>query len=309
MFHDNQHVLPYWIQQMTKVIHHLGKDNVFVSILESHSKDSTPALLEAFDLQLAALGVPRRIIVRDNSIPRPSKMDTEPPRIEFLAASRNKVLEPLLEKGGYQRVLFSNDVFVEADSVLDLLGTRDGNYDMACGIDLAYWGMYDAWVLRDRLGRIASSLWPYLFDDEGKQAVMNDEPAAVFSCWNGIVAFRADPVLPDHLRNVSNLTLAPLKFRASTQDECFSSESFNFPYDLRRRFNMNEIYMNPRVITSYQWRLYFWFKYVVRHWLIVWWMKHWEAGSGMLRARTIIGDEKGIWTWDGGECQPWPKKV
>ncbi|KAJ7598249.1 cryptococcal mannosyltransferase 1-domain-containing protein [Mycena floridula] len=246
-----------------------------------HHDLPTPALLEAFDLHLAALGVPQHIVVGNNSILRLSKMDTAPLRIELLAARET-----------------SNDVFIEADSVLDLLGTQDGNYDMACGIDLAYWWyalfsllpvhadlgsrMYDAWVLRDRLGHIASSLWPYLFNDEGKQAMMNDEPAAVFSCWNGIVAFRANLVLPDHLRNTN-------VFR---RNHSISLTTFD------------DALINPWVITSYQWRLYFWFKYVVKHWLIVWWMKRWEAGSRMLQARTIIGDKKGIWTWDGGECQP-----
>ncbi len=67
-------------------------------------------------------------------------MDTAPPRIKFLAAVRNKVLEPLVANGSYDRVIFSNDVFIESETILELLKTRDGDYDMACGIDLSYWG-------------------------------------------------------------------------------------------------------------------------------------------------------------------------
>jgi hypothetical protein len=111
--------------------------------------------------------------------------------------------------------------------------------------------------------------------------MQTDSPAPVFSCWNGIVVFAADPLIPIPLR--SNRTLStdplpyelpsthpaaqdpsmrgsspaltpPMKFRASAPGECFSSESFLLPYDLRRQFNLQRIYVNPRVITAYKWR-------------------------------------------------------
>jgi hypothetical protein len=71
---------------------------------------------------------------------RPESMNTAPPRIRFLAASRNLVMQPLVEGGGYEHVIFSNDVFVEAESIVELLNTKGGNYDMVCGLDLSYWG-------------------------------------------------------------------------------------------------------------------------------------------------------------------------
>lgn len=86
------------------------------------------------------MNVSRRIILDDKSIRRPPSMDTAPPRIEFLAAVRNLALAPLLERGGYDRVLFSNDIFVSAESIVELLHTKDGDYDMACGLDLSFWG-------------------------------------------------------------------------------------------------------------------------------------------------------------------------
>ncbi len=189
--------------------------------------------------------------------------------------------------------------------------------------------MYDAWVVRDRLGRLVSSLWPYFLEDAGMQAVMADEPAPVFSCWNGIVAFRPDPFLPVHLRksgrlstaplstplpsshplypqdvNLSPAHMPPLSFRPSTEKECFSSESFLMPYDLRRQFEMNDIYLNPRVISSYDWTFYVWYKYVLRHWMVKWWIENVENGSRMHLAKMVIGDAKNVWRWDGGECQP-----
>jgi hypothetical protein len=108
-----------------------------------------------------------------------------------------------------------------------------------------------------------------------------ESPVPVFTCWNGIVVFTADPLLPIALR--SNRTLSndplpyelpathpathnasmqgpspaltpPIQFRASAPGECFSSESFLLPYDLRRQFNLQHIYLNPKVINGYDWR-------------------------------------------------------
>ncbi|KAF8209165.1 cryptococcal mannosyltransferase 1-domain-containing protein [Mycena galopus ATCC 62051] len=328
LFHNDADVLPYWINQITKLIHYLGPDNVFVSILEGYSSDNSPVLLDDFDRRLKQMRVAHRVLTRDRSLVRPASMNVALPRIQFLAALRNRVLRPLVEKGGYERVIFSNNVFVEAESIVELLRTKDGDYDMACGLDLSYWGLYDQWVIRDRLGRIASTLWPYFLEDTGFRAVMDDEPAPVFTCWNGLVSIRAEPFLPLHLRTgqlstsplskplapthpaypqPANLTPAatpPLRFRASAKQECFSSECFNLPYDLRRRFDLQKIYVNPRVITSYVWSHYVWFKYITRHWAVKWWIEKVENGNGIHLAKLILGNPAKIFQWDGGECHP-----
>lgn len=198
---------------------------------------------------------------------------------------------------------------------------------MVCGVDLSYWGLYDAWVTRDSKGRINPSRWPYFFEDAGMAESMNDEPVPVLTCWNGITAIRADPFLPSHLRKPNFLSSTPitlpkshpnypstispseapqLLFRASKEGECFSSESFLLPYDLRRQFHMNKIFVNPLVITSYEKRFYIWYKYILRHWLVRWWMYKFEDRSHetMMAGRMIIGNPADVWTWDGGECHP-----
>ncbi|KAJ7232090.1 cryptococcal mannosyltransferase 1-domain-containing protein [Mycena rebaudengoi] len=347
MFYDNGGVLPYWIQEVTKLIHYLGPDNVFVSIVESNSNDNTPALLNDFAASLAALRVPHKVIVGDTSVQRPGDMGTGFPRIDFLAAVRNLVMQPLIElaEGTYSetgnvntrappqhfsRVVWSNDVYIEAESIVELLDTNGGDFDMACGLDLAYWGLYDQWVIRDRLGRIASTLWPYFLEDTGYKGVMADLPAPVFACWNGIVAVRAEPFLPPALRLSAStrLSMAPLarplvhthplfgtnstpfaapalRFRSSAPGECFSSESFNLPYDLNRVFGMGATYVNPRVINSYNWDYYVYWKYVTRHWAVKWFIERVENGKGVHLAKMILGDPAKVWQWDGGECHPW----
>ncbi|KAJ7622878.1 cryptococcal mannosyltransferase 1-domain-containing protein [Mycena rosella] len=326
LFNNNIDILPHWIEEFTKVIHYLGTANVFISVVESNSWDGTAEMLDEWKGTLDGMGVAHLIHTRDHVVPRPSDRD----RIDFLSAARNLALAPLVEKGGYDVVLFSNDILIKAESVVELLKTNNGEWDMVCGLDVGRWGLYDVWVVRDRLGRLVSSLWPYFLEDAGIQAVMEDEPAPVFTCWNGIVAFRADPVLPIHLRKPGRLSTSPLPrplsnthpaypqpasltpaltpplaFRPSTAKECISSESFNFPYDLRRQFDMQRIFLNPRVINAYEWRYFVWYKYITRHWVVVWWMKNVEVGNGMQFAKMVIGDAKRVWTWDGGECHPW----
>ena len=124
---------------MLSVITYLGTQNVFVSIVESNSHDKTPELLRGFAATLAERGVAQRILVHDDAIEKPDDMSFNN-RINFLAAVRNRAMEPLVEDGGYDRVLFSNDVYVEPESVIELLETRNGTYDMVCGMDFNHFG-------------------------------------------------------------------------------------------------------------------------------------------------------------------------
>ena len=139
MFHNNEEVIPYWSDSIIKAIHYLGADNVFVSILESKSEDQSPALLQQLDDRLDAMQVQRRILTRDEAIAKPVG-GKEIQRIQYLSALRNRVLEPLVENGGYDKVIFSNDIFIEPETILELLYTSEGEYDMACGMDYGQWG-------------------------------------------------------------------------------------------------------------------------------------------------------------------------
>ncbi|KAF7326524.1 Glycosyltransferase family 69 protein [Mycena venus] len=61
---------------MTKVIHYLGPDNVFVSIVKSYRTDAMPTLLLSFNKALSSMGIPHCILMQDTSIPRPPSMLT-----------------------------------------------------------------------------------------------------------------------------------------------------------------------------------------------------------------------------------------
>ncbi|TFY60951.1 hypothetical protein EVJ58_g4808 [Rhodofomes roseus] len=327
-FYNNHIVLPYWTKSMLSTISYLGPENVFVSIVESHSSDNTPELLREFDASLAKMHVPRRILIQDTAIEKPEDLSFDN-RIEFLAAVRNRVMEPLVDYGGYDKVLFSNDVYIEPESIVELIETAGGEYDFACAMDFNHYGAYDAWVLRDRLGHLTSTIWPYFIDKPSIDLMRQDAPVPAFTCWNGMVVFNAEPLLPIHLRPNRTLSSDPLstplprthplergpspaltpalRFRKSDRGtgECFESESFNLPYDFRRVFGLDRVLVNPRVVTSYDFRFYVWFKWVLSHRLVRWWVRDVYDGWGMERRKMVVGPEDQVWVWDGGDCHPW----
>ncbi|KAH7908257.1 glycosyltransferase family 69 protein [Hygrophoropsis aurantiaca] len=331
MFSNNEAVIPYWAASLMKAIHYLGTDNVFVSILESNSHDRSPQLLRDFAEMLAKTNVAHRVLTDDTAVERSNWVDTNMERINFLSAVRNRAIEPLVEKGGYDKLVFSNDIYIEPETIIELLETADGNYDMACGLDFGSYGGYDAWVLRDRQGKLTSTVWPYFFDEVDYRGMQVEAPIPVFSCWNGIIVARADPLIPIHLRSNHTLSTEPLpyslptthpaahnaslsrpspaltpaiRFRASASEECFSSESFLLPYDLRRQFDMQRIFVNPRVITAYKWRYYMYFKWFLRHPLLKWWIQKLYDVSWMRKNIKVVGNPAKVWWWDGGDCHP-----
>ena len=139
MFHNNEKVIPYWSDSIIKAIHYLGPDNVFVSIVESESDDRSPVLLQQLDDKLGAMGIQRRILTQDEAVTKPENLIGNN-RIYYLSALRNRALEPLVEMGGYDKVMFSNDIYIEPEAILELLYTAEGEYDMVCGMDYGIWG-------------------------------------------------------------------------------------------------------------------------------------------------------------------------
>ncbi|TBU36820.1 cryptococcal mannosyltransferase 1-domain-containing protein [Dichomitus squalens] len=279
-FHQNEQVLPYWTQTTLDAITYLGTDNVFVSVVENYSSDRSPELLREFASELDKRGVKNRILVQDETIKKPEKV----------------ALEPLLAHGGYDKVLFSNDIFIEPESVIELLETRDGDFDFACGLDFGHFGAYDMWVLRDRVGHLTAGIWPYFFDTAGYEAMKKENPVPVFTCWNGIVVFQADPAGHPWAKKLgpSPALTSPLVFRASVEGECYSSESFLLPYDLRRIMGLNKIYANPRVVNGYVWKYYAWHKWVLRERHVKWFIEQVWDGAWIQYARMIVGDAKKV---------------
>ncbi|KXZ52448.1 hypothetical protein GPECTOR_9g492 [Gonium pectorale] len=164
--HNSRQLLPNLILQLLALLGSLGGGRdaarCFVSIYESGSKDSTPALLSVLRRLLDLLGVPNRIVTggsisrqqhrqqdaeaqthrkaRARRRPDGTELIGGEARIAFLAALRNAALEPLQQQNRtagsgrrFRRVVFLNDIYFCSYDVLRLLAYDSA--DMVCGLD------------------------------------------------------------------------------------------------------------------------------------------------------------------------------
>ncbi len=124
----------YWSRALLALCSALGPSNVYVSILESGSQEDTKGALRDLEAKLNELGVENRIELGQDvyeqfeelqAVPGPDEDRTgwiftgrgpkgwEVRRIPYLAALRNRAMQPLLEmksKRKFDRVLWINDV-------------------------------------------------------------------------------------------------------------------------------------------------------------------------------------------------------
>lgn len=200
-----------WTSSLISLTKKLGPENVYVSILESGSWDESKAVLKELDDALEELKVSKRVILSSSThkdeMEKPigegwidtSRGRKELRRIPYLSRLRNEAMKPLAEetdKGqSYGRIVWINDVVFTPEDVIELLNTRDGDYAAACSLDFAkppeY---YDTFALRDLNGdEAATSTFPYFRSRSSREAMLRGMPVPVQSCWNGIVAFDAEP--------------------------------------------------------------------------------------------------------------------
>ncbi|WVF66089.1 hypothetical protein IAT40_000828 [Kwoniella sp. CBS 6097] len=206
--HDNEAVLARWSDQLVQLAFHLGREDVFVSIYESNSRDRTKSLLSVLNNTLTNLSISHRIVTaEDNKHWWPYQTSSE--RIAYLANARNKALEPIQSADdavripdweGYTKVLFLNDIWYSWQSMARLLDTKvegeeDEEYDQACAMDFFASGLYDTWAARDICGTPLRVFWPYVKDSVTVKQIRKEEPFRVSSCWNGAVALKAAPFL------------------------------------------------------------------------------------------------------------------
>ncbi|KAJ3451897.1 hypothetical protein M0812_03655 [Anaeramoeba flamelloides] len=243
-------------REILKLIKILGTNNIFVSILSNGNKDKTPELLTKFANELTVLKVPHYIDLKGEGIER---KDYFKDRIKYLAELRNRVLEPLTIE--YAKVLFINDVILKVQDILKLLLTPI-DYDMVCSMDFSHakftyddshtvrhiyppsLKFYDLWVARDLDGDLFQSTYPWIKDPDRVHLLKNGLPFQVYSCWNGMVIFKSEPLL-----------IEKIKFRSRYKEECLSSECEFFTKDLWKN-GYTKIFINPIIQVAYEKEIY-----------------------------------------------------
>lgn len=262
-FFDSEKSLEYSLPELLKVIRVLNtNNNVFVSFLENGSTDRTKEILSDFQLSLQ---VPNKIVICNQSSTVSWKLnkilgreyiaklfkERAGIRYQRMAVLRNLALLPLYSyefKNDYPiKVVFLNDVYFEADQLMELIFTNDGKYDMVCALDF-YYQFYDVLVARDIDGYWFSGYYPYTRHKDSQDSLRKNQPFKVKSCWNGITVFNSEPLL------TKNLTFRGRKF-SNSSCECVQSECLLFCADLIKN-KYEAIYINPNIKVSYEWKYY-----------------------------------------------------
>ncbi|KAF3770752.1 family 69 glycosyltransferase, partial [Cryphonectria parasitica EP155] len=227
-------LLPRLLGSIIEAINFLGPDNCALSIVEGNSDDGTPEVLAAIRQGVETLGI-EYFFTTSSVNPK-----GEANRIYGLAKLRNLALQPMLDDtrryGTDTIVIFLNDVAVCMEDILELVYQKALlGADMTCAMDWTYVGanptFYDVWVARTISGEAFFNIpedrsWNFAWnlfwkDTDTKKRYQAHLPFQVFSCWNGAVAFTAQPILD---REVS--------FRSNKPGECFQGEPQLFCKDL-----------------------------------------------------------------------------
>eukprot|EP01102_Stenamoeba_stenopodia_P003643 TRINITY_DN13813_c0_g1_i1.p1 TRINITY_DN13813_c0_g1~~TRINITY_DN13813_c0_g1_i1.p1 ORF type:complete len:567 (-),score=108.04 TRINITY_DN13813_c0_g1_i1:4-1557(-) len=276
--YQNADVSPHLYTQLLKLMHFLSKrprsydeseadehgmcidksaptfENFFVSIYESGSEDDTAVLGDFFEEKLRGLGVAHRIALRATDIPS-HRQDPKINRIDFMAAIRNKALEPLYDDAyfKYNKVIFLNDVYFCWQDAVRLV-VNDG-IDMACGLDVGWrtdfntFGFYDTWVSKDKTGNFINFLSPFFQRPEDQDRLLQGLPVPMFCCWNGMTAIDADVFYPPY--NIRFRRSPQRLYRNDPKEACDGAECSVFCFDLFKNGFM-DIIMDPHVVSTYE---------------------------------------------------------
>ena len=163
-------------------------------------------------------------------------------------------------------MLFLNYLVVKLISIrikVNLLSTNKEDFDSVCGFDIFSHYFYDRWVTIDLDGNGLNKYFPYFINKEAQDLVLNHKPIRVFSCWNGVIAFKASPLKDRQIkfRHKVNYTI-PKYFPNNQVKEYYESECTYLHIDLFS-LGYNKRFINPDVRVSYRHKDYFNGKYYI----------------------------------------------
>ncbi|KAJ3044039.1 hypothetical protein HK097_001588 [Rhizophlyctis rosea] len=290
-FYQNAPVLANFIHQVTRLGRLYSPDKIYVSIYENGSTDGTKFKLGRLKEELRREGIKHRVVTdpKDASF----KGIQGKSKVPYLAELRNKLLEPLKDKElaetmkeGY--IVFLNDIFFDAEDILQLLHTaHTTNSAAVCAMD-HYFTFYDTFATRSMsLTRPAVHTFPYFWEDHHQQSMWEGKYNEVWSCWGGMNVAKAAPFIkhsltfralpPTHPFEASECCLIWSDLRrllsgAPTPSHLLTNSSLYPPA---------KIAIDPRVRVSYEWRHYYfarWIQPLIEYWYWVFRKRFPETG-------------------------------
>ncbi|PVU94167.1 hypothetical protein BB559_003067 [Furculomyces boomerangus] len=248
--YNNQEIIPHLLQELLRAFEYLGPQNIYFSLYENGSDDSSKYILSMFKITLDKLGIRNTVVVDGEKKPKSVH------RIEYLAKIRNKALEPLETESSnghkYDKIVFMNDVVFCRNDILELLYQSEHQQsDMTCPLDFDTGGpdgreilFRDTWVARDLDG---NSFYKGLNDmvphKPSMERAKKNLPFQVQCCWNGAAVLNAKPFYEP----------TNLKFRISKPEynECSASECSLMCNDFWEN-GFRKIVTVPRVLLPYE---------------------------------------------------------
>lgn len=262
-----------FINEMKKVIKYLGESNIIVSIVENgDSKDNTRYYLEQFQKYLNEKQIRNKfILTKQIEDPRKGmtlKKDKDYARIKFLTDLRNLCFDYLYEIPNLNfettKIINFNDIIFTYEDVIKLISTNNEDYDAVCGMDF-YFNFYDTWVSVDLNGNTLQSTFPFFINKEAQELVINKKPIRVFSCWNGLIVFKAsvfkNKKLKFRIEKRNNNTLYRFNRDKELINIGYESECTLFHVDLQS-LGFNKRFINPDVRVAYNYIYYYLSKYL-----------------------------------------------
>ncbi|KAI9722164.1 MAG: hypothetical protein M1828_004846 [Chrysothrix sp. TS-e1954] len=270
-----------WGRLVQELVELLGPNSTFLSIYESDSGPAGALALKSFEAQISC---EHRFTVDDQVNPDRDAVIQLPDggsgikRIDYLAAARNRALEPLhaSNAASFDKILYLNDVIFDPIEAAQLLFSTniqsDGttSYKAACALDFkSPFLMYDKLALRDDEGfGTGVPLFPFFttsgFGRSRSDTLDQKDAVRVKSCWGGLVAFDAKnfqskPEAPDQ---------AVVKFRSEGDLFWEYSECCLVHADLQEMSSStpslpgveadSQIYVNPYIRTAYSVQTFRW---------------------------------------------------
>ena len=263
-----ENIIRDYIKEMIKLINYLGKENIIISIVENNdSYDNTTIYLEEFKNYLDEQKIINKFYFEHDVVDsREDKLlfmehNEGYMRIKFLSQLRNKCLEFLYDIPNLNfsniKILFFNDIIFEYENIINLLSTNNEDYDAVCGLDF-YDIFYDSWVSIDLSGYSLRHDFPFFVNKEGQDLVINHKPIRVFSCWNGVMAFTAEPLKDKKIqfRYELNPDREIPYFLNTDQQYNYESECTYFHIDLFS-VGYTKKFINPDVRVAYEYKYYY----------------------------------------------------
>ncbi|PWA02153.1 hypothetical protein BB558_001714 [Smittium angustum] len=248
--YNNQEIIPHIIQELLRLFEYLGPQNIYFSLYENGSVDSSKPILGMFKIILDKLGIRNTIVLDEEEKPRNIH------RIEYLAKVRNEAIKPLETENSdgriYDKIVFMNDVVFCRNDILELLyQSEHQKSDMTCPLDFDVdlenkKGIFfrDVWVARDLSGYLFyKHLQNIVLHQESMERVKRNLPFQVQCCWNGAVVLNAKPFYEP----------TKLRFRRSKieYNECSASECSLMCNDFWQN-GFRRIVTVPRVLLPYE---------------------------------------------------------